>query len=175
MAVREAPPIETERLLLRAYRIEDFPIYVTAWADPRTVRYISGRTFTEEESWGRFLRNIALWPMLGFGYWAIEEKSSGRYVGDIGFADFKREMEPSVQGIPEMGWVLAPETHGRGYATEAGRAALAWGESQWGSKRVVCMIDPDNEPSLNVARKLGFTPVLNTHYKDFPTILLTRG
>ncbi|HWA01193.1 MAG TPA: GNAT family N-acetyltransferase [Caulobacterales bacterium] len=170
-----APRLETERLVLRAYRNEDFPDYVAAWADERTVRYISGRGFTEEESWGRFLRNIALWPMLGFGYWAVEERASGRFVGDVGFADFKRDMEPSIQGFPEMGWVLAPDAHGRGYATEAGSAALNWGERQWGARQVVCIIDPDNDASLRVADKLGFVAQRRTHYKDAPAILFTRG
>ena len=71
------------------------------------MRHISGRPCTEEETLARILRNIALWPMLGYGYWAATEKSTGRYVGDVGFADFKREIEPSLKGVPEIGWVSA--------------------------------------------------------------------
>ena len=116
-----APTIETERLLLRGYRLEDFAQVAAAWADPDVVRYI-GRPSTEEESWARLLRNIALWPLLGYGYWAATEKSTGRYVGDVGFADFKRDIEPSIKGVPEIGWVLARWSHGQGYATESAQA-----------------------------------------------------
>ena len=66
-AFHEAPTIETERLVLRGYRLEDFPHLADAWADPEVVRHIGGRPSTEEESWTRLLRNIALWPMLGYG------------------------------------------------------------------------------------------------------------
>ena len=103
-AFHEAPTIESERLVLRGYIVEDFPDMAAAWADPEVVRYI-GRPSTEEESWARFLRNSALWPMLGYGYWAATEKGSGRWIGDVGFADFKREIEPSLKGVPEIGWV----------------------------------------------------------------------
>lgn len=59
--------------------------------------------------------------MLGYGYWAVEEKVSGHYVGELGFADFKRDIQPSIEGMPELGWALVPRAHGKGYATE-GRA-----------------------------------------------------
>ena len=133
-AFLEAPTLATERLILRGYRVEDFPHMAAAWTDPEVARYI-GQPSTEEESWARFLRNSALWPMLGYGYWAATEKSSGRYCGDVGFADFKRNLEPSIKGAPEIGWVLAREFHGRGYATEAAQAALRWLESALGAQR----------------------------------------
>jgi RimJ/RimL family protein N-acetyltransferase len=62
---------------------------------------------------------------LSYGYWAVEEKTSGRYVGELGFADFKRDIVPSIEGMPELGWALVPQFHGKGYATEALRAAVA--------------------------------------------------
>ena len=75
----------------------------------------------------RLLRYGGMWPMLGYGYWAIEEKASGALVGDIGYADFMREMTPPLDGMPEMGWVLASSAHGKGYASEALAAISAWG------------------------------------------------
>jgi RimJ/RimL family protein N-acetyltransferase len=172
-ACREAPTIETERLVLRAYRLEDFPHLVAAWADPEVVRHI-GRPSTEEESWTRLLRNIALWPMLGYGYWAATEKTSGRYIGDVGLADFKREIEPSIKGVPEIGWVLARWSHGRGYATEAALAALRWLEGALGPQRTVCIINDDNHASLRVADKCGYREFARTQYKGSPVVMLER-
>src|SRR5262245_47898772 len=173
-AFREAPTIEADRLVLRGYRIEDFPPMAAAWADPEVVRYISGRPSPEEESWARFLRNIALWPMLGYGYWAATEKATGRYVGDVGFADFKRDIEPSLKGVPEIGWVLARESHGRGYATEAAQAALRWLESALGPQRTVCIINDDNLASVRVAEKCGYREFARTAYKGSNVVMFER-
>ena len=173
-ACHEAPTIETERLILRAYRLEDFPQAAAAWADPEVVRYI-GRPSTEEESWARFLRNIALWPMLGYGYWAATEKSTGRYVGDVGFADFKRDIEPSLKGVPEIGWVLASWSHGMGYATEAARAAIEWLEGALGPQRTACIIDEGNRASIRVAEKVGYREFARSVYKSSPVVMLERN
>lgn len=174
-AFREAPVVETPRLILRAYVLEDFPHVVATWADKEVVRYISaGRPFTEEETWARFLRNISLWPMLGYGYWAATERSTGRYVGDVGFADFKRDIEPSLKGVPEIGWVLASWSHGRGYATEAARAAIDWIEAL-GRRRTVCIIDDANGASVRVAEKLGFREFARSIYKGSPIVMFERN
>jgi len=174
-AIREAPVVQTPRLILRGYVVEDFPHVAAAWADPQVVRHISGgRPFTEEESWARFLRNIALWPMLGYGYWAATEKTTGRFVGDVGFADFKREIEPSLKGVPEIGWVLASWAHGKGYATEAAGAAIAWLESTLGPRRTVCIIANDNRASVNVAEKLGYREFARSAYKTAPVVMFER-
>jgi RimJ/RimL family protein N-acetyltransferase len=170
----EAPTVETQRLVLRGYRIEDFPHVAAAWADPEVVRHISGRPFAEEESWARFLRNIALWPMLGYGYWAATEKNTGRYVGDVGFADFHRGIEPSVKGVPEIGWVLARWSHGVGYATEAAQASIRWLESALGPQRTVCIINDENRASVRVAQKCGYREFARTQYKGFPVVLFER-
>jgi RimJ/RimL family protein N-acetyltransferase len=173
-AFHEAPTIETERLVLRAYRLEDFPHVAAAWADPEVVRHIGRRPSTEEEAWSRFLRNIALWPILGYGYWAATEKTTGRFVGDVGFADLKRGVEPSVKGVPEIGWVLARWSHGLGYATEAARAALRWLESALGPQRTVCIINADNRASVRVAEKCGYREFARTEYKGSAVVMLER-
>ena len=174
-AFREAPVVETPRLILRGYVIEDFPHVVATWADSEVVRYISGRPFTEEETWTRFLRNIALWPMLGYGYWAATERSTGRYVGDVGFADFKREIEPSLKGVPEIGWVLSSWAHGMGYATEAARAAIGWLESAQKPQRTVCIINDDNSASIRVAEKVGYREFARSVYKSSHVVIFERN
>jgi RimJ/RimL family protein N-acetyltransferase len=172
--IREVPIVATERLVLRGFRIEDFPHAAAAWADPEVVRHMGGRPSTEEESWARFLRNVALWPMLGYGYWAATEKSTGRYVGDVGFADFKREIEPSLHGVPEIGWVLARWSHGQGYATEAARAALDWLRRTVAAPRTVCVIDEGNRASVRVAEKCGYTEFARTRYKGSAVVIFER-
>jgi RimJ/RimL family protein N-acetyltransferase len=59
----------------------------------------------------RLLRYVGHWAVLGFGYWVVEEKASGEFVGETGFADYRREMKPSLDGAPEIGWVLTPRFH----------------------------------------------------------------
>ncbi len=168
------PVIETARLRLRAHRVEDHAERVAMWSDPEVTRYIGGRPFGAEEVWRRFLQYIGLWHVLGFGYWAVEEKATGRFIGDVGFADLGREMEPSLRGMLEFGWALAPHAHGNGYASEAVAAAMAWGEQHFGSLRAVCIIAPDNLPSIRVAEKAGFTLWQETTYHDTPTLVFSR-
>jgi RimJ/RimL family protein N-acetyltransferase len=173
-SLTSAPVLETARLRLRAHRPDDFAECAAMWGDEIVARHIGGRQFTPEESWSKILRYAGLWSLLGFGYWALEEKSSGRFVGEVGFADFKREMTPSLDGLPESGWVLAPWAHGAGLATEAMRAALEWSDAHVGPK-TSCIIDPTNTASIAVALKCGYREIARTTYKGGPTILFHRG
>ncbi len=103
------------------------------------------------------LRYAGLWPLCGFGYWAIEERATGRYVGDVGIADFKRPMEPPLI-LPDAGWVLAVDVWGRGYATEALSAVLEWNDSRDPGGGTCCVIEATNPASIGVARKCGYRP-----------------
>jgi len=171
----DPPTLATARLTLSAPELSDFEDSAAMWSEPMVTRFIGGRTATPEESWQRLLRARGLWALLGFGYWAVRETETGRYVGEVGFADFHRGIEPSIDGVPEMGWALAGWAQGQGFATEAIAAALSWGKDQWGDAPVVCLIDPDNAPSLKLAHKMGFLEVARTTYREAPTILLQRG
>jgi RimJ/RimL family protein N-acetyltransferase len=168
------PEIDTPRLTLRGHRIDDFAETAAMWADPAVTRFIGGRPFTAEEAWGRLHRYVGHWALLGFGFWAVCEKASGRLVGEVGFADFKREIDPPFGGKPEAGWVLAPWGHGKGYATEAMLAALAWADRRFTATTIVCIIDPANAPSIRVAEKCGFQEWTRTTYKGDPTIVFER-
>jgi RimJ/RimL family protein N-acetyltransferase len=168
------PVLDTERLRLREHRAEDHAERVAIWSDPEVTRFIGGRALTAEEVWRRFLQYMGLWSVLGHGYWAVEEKSTGRYIGDIGFADFKRDLQPSLEGMLEFGWVLASHSHGKGYASEAVAAAIAWAEQHRPGQRAVCIIDPANGPSIRVAEKAGFRRWQETTYHGGPTIVFSR-
>ena len=168
------PVIETERLILRGHVLEDFEASLALWTDPEVTRFIGGKPSTTEEVWSRLLRYAGHWSLLGFGYWAITEKATGRFVGEAGFADFRRDIEPTLEGMPEIGWVIAPHGHGRGYATEAARAAIAWGDGHFGPGRTACIVAPENGPSIRVAEKCGYREFCRTTYKDKPTIMFVR-
>jgi RimJ/RimL family protein N-acetyltransferase len=168
------PVLETERLILRAHRAEDFAPFMAMWADESVTRYIGGKAFTEEESWSRYLRNIGQWEALGFGFWAVEEKATRRFIGQIGYVEAMRAIEPSLKGVPEIGWSLAPDTQGKGYGLEGARAAVAWGEKHFGGVPIRCIIDPGNAPSIRLAARLGFAQIARTVYKGAPIVLFER-
>lgn len=144
------------------------------WADPRVTRYTGGRAFTREETWARLLRYAGHWAWFGHGFWAIEDADTGGFVGELGFADFQRGLVPALDGIPELGWALIGAVHGRGFASEAVRAALAWGDVALPGPRTACIIDPDNTASIRVAVRCGYRERLRTRYKGGPTLLFER-
>ncbi|HXD21976.1 MAG TPA: GNAT family N-acetyltransferase [Gemmatimonadaceae bacterium] len=169
------PVIETERLRLRPHEAADFDACVAMWSDPRVARYTIGEPSPPPQTWRRILAYRGHWTLLGFGYWAVEERDSGRYIGDIGFAEYKRDIQPSIEGMPELGWALIPAVHGKGYATEALRAAVAWGDVHFGAVQTVCIIREGNVPSFRVAEKLGYAEVHRTSHNGETTVVLYRS
>ncbi len=170
----EVPILQTKRLTMRGHRLDDFADCAAMWAHPVVTRYIGGKPLSEEEAWARLLRYAGHWALMGFGYWAIEERETGHFVGELGFANYKRDIEPSLNGAPELGWALASKAHGKGYATEAVGAAVAWGEAHFGLARTVCLIHPENLASIRVAEKCGYKEFQRTTYKGHPTIVFAR-
>lgn len=167
------PVIETERLILRGHRLDDFDACAAMWSDPIVTRYIGGKPSTAQQSWFRMLRYLGHWDLLKYGYWAVEEKSSGSYVGELGFADFRRDIE-AVSDAPELGWALVSSAHGKGYATEALRAVVAWGDENLDAVRTVCIIHPDNAASIRVAEKCGYREFERVAFGGEPSILYER-
>ncbi|TGY90117.1 N-acetyltransferase [Marinicauda algicola] len=170
-----APRLETERLILRLHRAEDFEASAAMWANPDVVRHIGGQPSPRGEAWMRMLRYPGLWALLGYGYLAIEDKATGRFAGEAGLADFKREMSPSIEAIPEAGWALHPDFHGRGLATEAVGAVLGWADANLDARETCCIIDPGNTASVRVAQKLGFTGPQMARFRGSETLLFRRA
>ncbi|MEM8546591.1 MAG: GNAT family N-acetyltransferase, partial [Pseudomonadota bacterium] len=90
MITTSIPVLETDRLRLRAHEPDDLETMQHMWSDPTFVRYVGAQVSDRSESWGRMLKMNGLWSLAGFGYWAVEERATGRYIAQTGFADFKR-------------------------------------------------------------------------------------
>jgi RimJ/RimL family protein N-acetyltransferase len=171
---RACPVLVTDRLTLAAHEAADYQDLLETWRDPVVIRHFGGVPSTPEEVWARLLRYGGLWPLLGFGYWRARETATGRFVGEVGLAELRRDVTPCLIGAPEAGWVLASWAHGRGFAREATEAVLAWADRTLEAPRTVCMIDPANDPSLALAAKLGFRRFAESPYKGRPVVLLER-
>ncbi len=175
MSLQQAPTLETERLVLRAHTLQDFELCFKMWADPVVAKYIGGKPSTEQETWYRLMRYLGHWSLLGFGYWAVQEKQSGEFIGEVGFADFKRQMTPSIQGIPELGWALRSEFHTKGYATEALKKIMSWSDQTYQWRKTVCIITPENKVSVRVAEKCGYTLKTEAKMNESPILLFERA
>jgi RimJ/RimL family protein N-acetyltransferase len=169
------PIVETARLRLRAHRLDDFEASFAMWSDPAVTRYIGGKPSTEQQTWSRLMTYAGHWALLGFGYWAVEDTSTGIFAGELGFANFRRDIAPSMRDVPELGWTLASRFHGRGLATEAVRAAVAWGDARFGATRTVCLINAENAASIRVAQKCGYDVFERTIFSEQPTLFLQRA
>lgn len=169
------PTLETARLIMRPHRAADFAASLALWGQESVNEFIGKKLPTEDEVWARVLKYAGNWALLGIGYWAVEERASGRYVGEIGFAKGVTSTVPEVQGQTEMGWVIDPAHHGKGYASEGIEAALAWSNSRADCRTVVCLIHEKNAPSLRVAAKAGFRERQRATFRGQPGILFERS
>jgi len=166
--------LETERLLLRGHRVGDLDHMFELWSDAEVVRHTVGTPQTREQSWNRLLRYVGHWAMSGYGYWVVEERENGCPVGEVGLADFRRDTDPLLGSDPEMGWILAGRAQNKGYATEAGRAVLAWRETSLPGRGTVAIIAPQNSASIRVAEKLGFHESGVAVYHGDPILVVRR-
>jgi RimJ/RimL family protein N-acetyltransferase len=141
--------LETERLILRMWREDDFEQYARICADPEVMRYLGGQPYSRLEAWRHMAFLIGHWQLRGYGHWAVEEKASGRLMGRMGFLN--------PEGWPgfEVGWTLGREHWGRGYASEGARRMLEYAFGEMGRDHVISLIHPENRASIKVAEKMG--------------------
>jgi RimJ/RimL family protein N-acetyltransferase len=166
--------IETDRLLLRQPRLEDAECFTRLWSDPVVTRHIGGEPLSRRQSWTNLLAMAGHWRFYDYGGFIVQDKTDGAFLGQIGFQRFAREIDPSREDLPEAGWVLAPEAHGRGYATEGVRAILAWSDRRLEAPSTVAIIDVENHASIRVAERSGYRSVGRTLYRDTPIIVFER-
>lgn len=149
LAPAEPDELFTERLRLRPFRPDDFEAHAAICADDEVMRYIRAGALPRVDAWWQLARYMGHWQLRGYGLWAVVERSSGRLVGHLGF------LEPEGGHGFEMGWALAREAWGRGYAFEGTRAALDYAFGPLGRDHVVCLIRPENARSIRLAERLG--------------------
>lgn len=144
---------ETARLRLRLFAERDLDALAAMYADAGAMRHIGeGRTFSRDETWRAIASMLGHWALRGYGMWALELKATGETIGRAGFID------PAGWPEFELGWQVAREHWGRGYAPEAAGFALGYARSRLGRRRVASLIRPDNAPSIRVAEKIGMRP-----------------
>jgi RimJ/RimL family protein N-acetyltransferase len=162
----EVPEIITRRLRLRAWRAGDAKLMAAIYANPDVVRYLRpldlGGTQRQLEM---FVRQ---WEVLGFGLWAVEERSSGRLLGRIGL--FHHADWTATPHDAEVGWTLARDTWGQGLATEGGAAALAFGFGERGMGRIISIAHRENVASQRVMEKLGLRREGETEWRETPVV-----
>jgi RimJ/RimL family protein N-acetyltransferase len=167
-----APTLTTDRLTIRALSLADWEAYAAAWGDPEMTRFIGGEPRDRTTSWGKFLQGIGLWSLFGYGFWSFTDRETGAFLGNGGLAQFERGIA-GLAGHVEAGWAFVPAAWGKGYATEAMAAILAWADAHVDAREIRCIIDHDNTASQRVADKLGFAkfdPVI----PEFPESALWR-
>jgi RimJ/RimL family protein N-acetyltransferase len=172
--VSSVPVLETPRLRLRRHELSDFAATERLWGDPSVVRYIGGVPALRSEAWARLLRYVGHWELQGYGYWLVEERATGAFVGEVGLAEARREIVPSIEGIPEAGWVLAPAMQGKGYAGEALDRVLRWSDTERGFPETVCLIAPEHVRSIRTAERAGFAFWKAGVYRDRPASIYRR-
>jgi RimJ/RimL family protein N-acetyltransferase len=169
-----APTLTTERLVLRSHRLDDLDDYIALWRDESVVRYIGGRKLEQHECWARIMRFTGMWTLLGYGFWIIEDRATGAFLGEAGVMDAKRIIEPTLAGTLEAGWVMAAPARGKGMAFEAMSAVLDWTDATYPDVKQSCIIQEGNAASVKLAERLGFREVAHSDLTGTPMIQFRR-
>jgi RimJ/RimL family protein N-acetyltransferase len=148
IALSEQPKIETQRLLLRLPRAEDFDAYAAMQADPDSARHIGG-VLSRAEAWRKFLQMPGAWVIQGYAMFAVTDKATGEWLGQLG------PWQPEGWPGTEVGWAFKRTAWGNGYALEAAIAAIDWAFETLGWTEVIHSIVTENTSSRALAQRLG--------------------
>lgn len=174
MSEGDPPVLETERLILRGHVAGDLDATAAMWRAPAVVRYTIGKPRSRQDAWMAMCRLRGFWPLLGYGFWAVTLKQTGAFIGEAGFMDAKREIQPDISGQPEAGWAFAPSAFGKGYGSEAVAAIHDWLDTARPGEASVCLIHPDNTASARIAGKCGYVFDSRTQHRGEPVIIYRR-
>jgi RimJ/RimL family protein N-acetyltransferase len=156
------PVVETERLVMRGWRDEDYEPWAEICADDEVMRSLGRqRGIAAADAWREMAFFAGHWALKGFGHWVLEERSSGQLVGRAGL------LRPPEWPDLEVGWTIARSRWGEGLAGEAGRAAVDWAHQVLGARHIISLIAPDNGRSIRVAEKLGLAQEGATELRGF--------
>jgi RimJ/RimL family protein N-acetyltransferase len=141
-----APVLQTERLVLRAPRLEDFERRAEFYASERS--RFEGGPLDRVAAYQAWAADVALWLLRGYGAFGVEDRAGG-YLGEVGI------YQPEGFPGPELGWFVVPEAEGKGVAYEAARAVMAWARTSFGWDRLCSIVDPGNARSIALGLRLG--------------------
>jgi len=153
------PTLETERLILRELREDDFPTYANFYADSELSGFYGG-PLRAEQAWGRLAMERGHWDLRGYGKWAVERRSDGAMIGGCGF------WWPTGWPRRELTWWLAGDARGAGFATEASRAAIAHAYETWGWEQVETHMRDENLAARKLALRLGGVIIARETFPD---------
>jgi RimJ/RimL family protein N-acetyltransferase len=160
------PTLVTERLVLRPLAESDIDDYVELFTTPEVRQALHlPDTFSRADAWSTMAQWRGQWELRGSGQWAVEERSTGLFVGRAGL---HRPERPDWPGL-EVGWALHPRHWGKGYATESGASSMAYAFEVMGVDAVFSVILPENDRSQAVARRLGLVLVEERVLSSFPS------
>lgn len=142
-----APPLLTDRLVLRMPRLADFEPRAAFYASDRSVH--EGGPLDRPAAWQVWASDVATWPLMGYGPFTVDDRTTGAYLGEVGV------YHPAGFPAPELGWFVVPEAEGRGIAREAAQAVLDWLRASFAWPHIVNIIDPANARSIALGLRLG--------------------
>jgi RimJ/RimL family protein N-acetyltransferase len=144
--------LETERLQLRRLSVDDAEFILRLLNEPSFIENIGDRGVrTNDDARAYILKGpIASYEKFGFGLWMVEIKSSGLPIGICGL--LKRDVLDDI----DIGYALLPEFWSQGYALESASAVMGYAKERLGSKRVLAVVNPDNQSSIRLLEKMGF-------------------
>ncbi len=162
----EIPRFETDRLILRGFEETDLDAYADMVADPEVTRYLGdGKTLSRSDAWRQMAMFAGHWALRGFGLWAVEEKSSGTFIGRVGC------LEPEGWPAFEIGYTLSRAAWGRGYASEAAAFSLQYARETLRRTEIASLIRPANAASIRVAESLDASPAETIEFFGAPTVV----
>ncbi len=168
------PTLETTRLILRPHQIDDFEACCFLSTDIDAQNLIPHRVLGREQTWHRLLGMIGHWQIMGYGLLLIQERISGRVVGEVGYAQSLRGLGSDFDSWPELSWTVASDAHGHGYPTEAAQVMQNWLDENFEFERTVCMIDLHYAAARHTAERLGFHVYGRDEYNRRPVSKLRR-
>lgn len=151
-----APVLTTDRLVLRGIAMQDWEPYAAMWADRRVTAFIGGAPRPRDLAWTKFGQAAAMWSLFDYGNWSVIDRGNETFLGVCGLAQYERGIAELAE-FPEAGWAFAAPSWGRGIASEAIAAVVAWADANdIGETR--CLIDDANFASVKVATRNGYVP-----------------
>ena len=164
--MNDIPQLRTARLRLTALREDHFDAYARMLADHASTRHVGdGKPLDRLNAWRSMAMLLGHWALRGYGMWALERCSDDRFIGRVGL------LRPEGWPDLDLGWMIAPDARGQGYATEAAGAALDWAWRVLRAPRVVSLVRPADNVSEKLATHLGGERVDSIEFCGGPVLV----